>query len=196
MKTSKERELIQRCQAGDESAYTEFYQKYSSQVYTLSCRLLRDKEWANDAVQEIFIKAFRGLKNFQVQSKISTWLYRITINQCRDMLRQRRHRPVIYTLQDHESPENEFVLERIPDTKPNPEQEHTTRELRQKIIEAINRLPEEFAETFYLNEIEELSYAEIGQILGVRIGTVKSRIFRARELLQQELSEIYNEIKT
>jgi RNA polymerase sigma-70 factor (ECF subfamily) len=198
-----QRDLIRRCQSGEESAYAEFYQEYSSQVYTLSWRLLKDREWAKDAVQEIFIKAFRGLKNFQFQSKISTWLYRITINQCRDMLRERTRQPVIYSQpprvleEDAENPFDQFPVgvDSIRDSKPTPSQEQNTRELRLRILAAVNRLPAEFGETFYLREFEELSYAEIGQILGCRIGTVKSRIFRARELLKQELAELYKEIK-
>jgi RNA polymerase sigma-70 factor, ECF subfamily len=191
-----ERDLIRRCQAGEESGYAEFYQAYSSQVYTLSCRILNNREWANDAVQEIFIKAFRGLKNFQFQSRISTWLHRITINQCRDMLREKSRRPAIYTPPGNDTDEVDNLIDRIPDSNPSPGQEQNTKELRQKILEAVNRLPPEYSETFYLKEFEDLSYAEIGQILGCRIGTIKSRIFRARELLQQELAELYHsEIK-
>ncbi|MFB3895025.1 MAG: RNA polymerase sigma factor [bacterium] len=191
-----ERDLIRRCQAGEESAYAEFYREYSSQVYTLSYRILNDRELANDAVQEIFIKAFRGLKNFQFQSKISTWLHRITINQCRDIQRGQSRRPKLYTPSAAEKDEPEELLDRIPDTKSTTAvNEQTSRELRQKIIAAINRLPSEYGETFYLKEFEDLSYAEIGQILGCRVGTIKSRIFRARELLQQELTELYQEIK-
>ena len=190
-----ERELIRRCQSGEEPAYVEFYREYFGRVYTLSCRLLKDREWAKDAVQEIFIKAFRGLNNFQFQSKISTWLHRITINQCRDMLREQSRQPVIYSQPTRDEEDAKNPIDQIPDSKPTPSQEQNTREIRQRILAAVNRLPAEFEETFYLKEFEELSYAEIGQILGCRIGTVKSRIFRARELLQQELQELYQEFK-
>jgi RNA polymerase sigma factor (sigma-70 family) len=110
-------------------------------------------------------------------------------------LREKSRRPAIYSPPGKDNDDIDNLIDRIPDSKPSPGQEQTTKELRQKILEAVNRLPPEYSETFYLKEFEDLSYAEIGQILGCRIGTIKSRIFRARELLQQELAELYNEIK-
>ena len=188
-----ERELIEKCRAGYEPAYEEFYRIYSSNVYTLSCKILRDPELANDAVQEVFIKAFRGMKNFQFQSKISTWLYRITVNQCRDILRKQiRHRTLSLD-RIMENEEKESRIGQTYDRQPIPREEQINKELRQNVEDAINRLPEEFREVIYLKEIKDMSYEEISKVLGCRLGTVKSRIFRARLLLQNELKDVYRD---
>jgi len=190
----EERELIERCRSGQESAYEEFYREYSSKVYTLACRILGNTDWAKDATQEIFIKAFSGLTNFQYQSKISTWLYRIAVNQCRDMQRSQTRKREVSIESVSDNMESVSLLEQVENGKPSPSEEQHARQIRQKIIEAIERLPEEFRETIYLKEIEDLSYEEIGKIVGCRMGTVKSRIFRARELLQKELKDLYQEM--
>ena len=125
---------------------------------------------------------------------MGTWLYRITVNHCRDIQRSQSRKKEVSIDSVGSDDQNEPMLERIPDHKPDPGKEQQNRELRQKITDAINRLPDEFRETIYLKEIEDLSYEEIARIVGCRMGTVKSRIFRARELLQIELKDLYNEI--
>jgi RNA polymerase sigma-70 factor (ECF subfamily) len=184
-----ERELIERCRSGEELAYEEFYWEFSARVYTLAYKMLMDPEAAKDATQEVFVKAFRGLKNFQYQSKIGTWIYRITVNHCRDMQRSKSRRKEVSVDSMRTDEQTESMLEKVADTRPNP-----GKELRLKIIAAINRLPDEFRETIFLKEIEDQSYEEIAKIIGCRMGTVKSRIFRARELLQIELRDLYKEI--
>ena len=189
-----ERELVERCRSGDESGYEEFYRTYSGVVYTLAWKVLGDAEGAKDATQEIFMKAFRGLKNFQYQSKVSTWLYRITVNHCRDMQRSRSRKKEVSTETFKKDEEGKSFLEQMADSRATPSQEQQDKQIRQRIIDAINRLPIEFRETVYLKEIEDMSYEEIGKIVGCRLGTVKSRIFRAREMLQEELKDFYKEI--
>lgn len=191
---NNERELVERCRSGEQSGYEEFYRTYSGGVYTLAWKVLRDAEGAKDATQEIFMKAFRGLKNFQYQSKVSTWLYRITVNHCRDMQRSQSRKKEVSAESFKRDEEGESFLEQMPDSNPSPGQEQQDKQIRQRVIEAINRLPIEFRETVYLKEIEDLSYEEIGKIVGCRLGTVKSRIFRAREMLQKELKDFYKEI--
>jgi RNA polymerase sigma-70 factor, ECF subfamily len=193
-KDLNERDLVERCRSGDPSGYEEFYKTYSGGVYTLAWKVLNDPEGAKDATQEIFMKAFRGLKNFQYQSKISTWLYRITVNHCRDMQRSQSRKKEVSAEIFNDENETESLLDRMPDGKPTASQEQQDKQIRQRVIEAINHLPIEFRETVYLKEIEDMSYEEIAKIVGCRLGTVKSRIFRAREQLQKELKDFYNEI--
>ena len=189
-----EKELVKLCQKSDRDAQEEFFIRYSRQVYNLAYRVLSHRETAEDAVQEVFIKVYRFLPEFQYQSKITTWLYRITVNHCHDLQRsQGRHNQHIIRERPSEDPAESFI-EQIADTNPLPDREQETRQFRQTIIEAIQRLPVEFREVIYLKEVKELSYEEISQILGCRMGTVKSRIFRAREILQLELKDLYNQI--
>ncbi len=189
-----ERELVERCRSGDQTGYEEFYRTYSGGVYTLAWKVLGDTEGAKDATQEIFMKAFRGLKDFQYQSKISTWLYRITVNHCRDMQRSKSRKKEVSVEIFNDENEVESLLDRMPDNKPTPSQEQSDKQIRQRVVEAINHLPMEFRETVYLKEIEDMSYEEISKVVGCRLGTVKSRIFRAREMLQKELKDFYKEI--
>jgi RNA polymerase sigma-70 factor (ECF subfamily) len=189
-----EKDLVKLCQKSDRNAQEEFFKRYSRQVYNLAFRVLNHRESAEDALQEVFIKAYRFLPEFQYQSKITTWLYRITVNHCHDLQRsQSRHNHHIIRERPSEESSEPFI-EQIADTQPLPDREQETRQFRQTIIEAIQRLPAEFREVIYLKEVKELSYEEISQILGCRMGTVKSRIFRAREILQIELNDLYNQI--
>jgi len=183
-------ELVRRVQAGDKSAFDVLVIKYQQKVINLVNRYVHDPHIAMDISQEAFIKAYRGLKNFRGDSAFYTWLYRISINTAKNHLVSRSRRmpdddidaqeAEQYDggdkLREHATPENEMVTEEI----------HA---VVQKSIEA---LPDELRIAITLRELEGLSYEEISEAMDCPIGTVRSRIFRARESIELELAPLLN----
>jgi RNA polymerase sigma-70 factor (ECF subfamily) len=186
--------VLKGCQRGEIQAQEAFYRMYSGLVYRLSLQILKNKDLADDALQDIFIKVFRSLPEYKQVGKVTTWLYRVTLNHCRDVLRQRERQKKRLWWPKNQEESTESPWETIPDPGIGPAREQEEQQIRQIILEAVNRLPLEFREAYYLKEFEGLSYEEIAEVAGCRIGTVKSRIFRARELLKDLLKEYYREI--
>ncbi len=186
--------MLEGCRKGEIQSQESFYRAYSGLVYRLSVQILKDRDSADDALQDIFIKVFRSLPEYRQTGKVSTWLYRVTLNHCRDVLRQKqRQKRRFWRPQSSEEP-RESSWETLPDPRPGPDREQEDDQIRQTILKAVNSLPLDFREAYYLKEFEGLSYEEISNVLGCRMGTVKSRIFRAREMLQVLLKDYYQEI--
>ena len=178
MTREEERSVLERARRGDAGAFEEIVRENEQTVYRLALRQLGNREDAEDAAQEVFLKAFTGLGSFRGESKISVWLYRITCNVCTDVLRKRRDSVSLSV----ETEEGELELE-LPDERFDPVALTERSDLRAQVGEALKKLPADGREILLLREIGGQSYEEIAETLSLDIGTVKSRIFRARKKL-------------
>ena len=180
-----ERELVQQAKAGDRAAFAGLVSAYEGKIYNLALRYLGSREDAMDASQEVFLRVFRFLPGFQEESGFSTWIYRIGVNVCKDMLHRRLKRAE-QTLEGPDE-EDEGRPVDVPDLRYDPERIMEGVELRQALSDAILALPEQQREIIILRDIRGLSYEEIALALALEAGTVKSRLFRARESLRKKL---------
>ncbi len=179
MTIEEERALVQRAQKGDGAAFEDIVRANEATVYRLALRQLGNREDAEDAAQEVFLKAYTGLASFRGDSKLSVWLYRITGNVCTDMLRRRRETVSL----SQENDEGEPLELELPDVRFDPVALAERHDLRERIGAALQALPPEAREILLLRELGGASYDEIAETLGLDLGTVKSRIFRARKKL-------------
>ena len=185
---SGEAALIERCRAGDEAACTELVSMHQRMVFTLSLHLLGDRDEALDLSQEVFLRVFRTLGSFRGQSALRTWIYRIVVNQARNRQRwwRRRHQAQQVSLDQHIQDHGE-----LPETyERGPDRLVRQKQLAEKIRTALDRLPFDQKTAIVLREIDGLSYDEIGFSLGIAVGTVKSRLARAREGLRAQLRDV------
>lgn len=174
-----DRLLVKRVQAGDQAAFNALVLKYQQRVLKLVSRYVRDPEEALDVAQEVFIRAYRALKGFRGDSAFYTWLYRIAVNAAKNAIGAATRNPVEGGL-DVDDPELVEVQRRMTD-EATPERLLYTEELKETINRAIEELPPELRRAILLREVKGLSYEEIAQAMGSPVGTVRSRIFRARE---------------
>ena len=180
-----ERELVRRAREGDSAAFEALVTAYETKIYNLAFRYLGSREDALDASQEVFLRVFRFLGGFQEESSFSTWLYRIGVNVCKDML-QRKKRLNETSLERIGEDEEDYVTD-IPDERFRPDAVHDQTELRDALARAIGELPGPQREIVILRDIQGLSYEEIAGALALESGTVKSRLSRARENLRKKL---------
>ena len=172
-------EMIVRLQKGDEAAFEEFVTAYEKQVYRLALRQLGNPHDAQDAAQEVFLRAYRGIGRFRADAKLSTWVFQIAMNVCIDMVRRQSRRPVVSLTQG----DDEESMIDLPDESYAPEPIYERRALREEVQSALKRLSPEHREIIVLRDITGLSYEEIADVLQITTGTVKSRLFRARDRL-------------
>lgn len=184
-KTDIDQALVERVQRGDKQAFGLLVSKYQRRVFRLLSRFIRDPAEVEDAAQEAFIKAYRALPNFRGDSAFYTWLYRIAINTAKNWLATQRHRPISTTTETADGEEVE--LEPTLTDPTTPESTLASRQVGEAIDRAMARLPEELATAVTLREIEGLSYEEIAEAMRCPVGTVRSRLFRAREAIAAEL---------
>ena len=184
----REAALIQRCAARDEDACAELVSEHQRMVYQLSLNLLGDHNEALDLSQEVFLRVFRTIHNFRGHSALRTWIYRIVVNQARNRQRwwRRRHRSQQVSLDDHINAHGELPA---PGNGGSPDRILGQKQLAERIRTSLDRLPFDQRTAIVLREIDGLSYDEIAFSLGVAIGTVKSRLTRARQSLRLELRE-------
>ena len=183
MTAIEERDAIRRVLSGDADAFELLVREHEKLVYNLALRMLNDEQDALDASQEAFLRAYRALSDFQGRSKFSVWLYSLTANICRDMLRRRSRTAVRASLTTEEGEELD-----LPDDGPGPQELLEKKELRQAVREGLAQLDPAFREALVLRELNGLTYEEIGQVMDLEPGTVKSRIFRARRKLADILT--------
>jgi RNA polymerase sigma-70 factor, ECF subfamily len=183
-----DQQLVQRVQAGDQSAFNLLVLKYQHRVLKLIGRFVSDQSEAQDVAQEAFLKAYRALGSFRGESAFYTWLYRIAINTAKNALVAQRRRPVDFDLdaQDPEGFERQAKLKES-DT---PEGVLLTEEIRQVVEKAMEQLPEDLRTAIVLRELDGLSYEEIAEAMDCPVGTVRSRIFRAREAIDKKLKPL------
>jgi RNA polymerase sigma-70 factor (ECF subfamily) len=182
--------LVERVQRGDRAAFDVLVLRYQHKVLKLIMRYVRDAAEAEDIAQEAFIKAYRALPNFRGDSAFYTWLYRIAINTAKNALVSSKRRPVDYEL-DLQDPEQYDLHARLKESE-TPEGLLLTDEIRETVNAAIADLPEDLRTAIVLREIDGLSYEEIAAAMDCPVGTVRSRIFRAREAIDRRLRPIFD----
>jgi RNA polymerase sigma-70 factor (ECF subfamily) len=178
--------LVERAQRGDQKAFGMLVEKYQRKLGRLLSRMVRDQAEVEDVVQESFIKAYRALPNFRGDSAFYTWLYRIGINTAKNYLVSMGRRPQISHDVEIEDAENFEDAEELR-TAETPETEMMTKEIAKTVNETMMALPDELRTAITLRELEGLSYEEIAILMSCPIGTVRSRIFRARETIAAKL---------
>ena len=181
-----DQQLVERAQRGDKRAFEMLVVKYQRKLARLLSRFIRDANEVEDVTQEAFIKAYRALPSFRGDSAFYTWLYRIGINTAKNYLVALGRRAPTVTEVDNEEAEDIEVGEQLKDMN-TPEQQLMTRQIAETVNSTLQALPEELRTAITLREIDGLSYEEIAQIMNCPIGTVRSRIFRAREAIAEQL---------
>jgi RNA polymerase sigma-70 factor (ECF subfamily) len=179
MKHLNDQELMRIVQSGDYSPASEIYDRYSGRIYNFAFRFLKNSEAAEDATQEVFVKMLKHANQFHGDAKLSTWLFSITANWCRDYLRKA----------DNKSKESDDVLVTLPaPSELAPDRNLERRESERRVQRALQSLTAEQREAILLSRYQGLSYAEIAQIAGCSEGAVKTRVFRAMETLKKILT--------
>jgi RNA polymerase sigma-70 factor, ECF subfamily len=179
MKHLNDQELMRIVQSGDYSPASEIYDRYSGRIYNFAFRFLKNAEAAEDATQEVFVKMLKHANQFHGDAKLSTWLFSITANWCRDYLRKA----------DNKTKESDDVLIQIPaPSELAPDRNLERRQSEQRVRRALEALTAEQREAILLSRYQGLSYAEIAQIAGCSEGAVKTRVFRAMETLKKVLT--------
>jgi RNA polymerase sigma-70 factor (ECF subfamily) len=182
--------LVRRVQRGDKGAFDALVLKYQHKVVKLVMRYVRNPAEAEDIAQDAFIKAYRALPQFRGDSAFYTWLYRIAINTAKNAVVSRDRSPIDFDL-DLQNPDESYdVQSRLKDSE-TPEALTLTEEIRSTVNSAIDALPEDLRTAIVLRELEGLSYEEIADAMGCPVGTVRSRIFRAREAIDRRLREVF-----
>lgn len=183
-----DQQLVERVQRGDRTAFDLLVRKYQHRVLKLVSRFVSDAAEAEDVTQEAFIKAYRALPAFRGDSAFYTWLYRIAINTAKNALVSNRRRPVDFDL-DLQDPEQYERHARLKEAD-TPEGVLLTEEIRLVVEKALEQLPEDLRTAIMLRELEGLSYEEIAEAMDCPVGTVRSRIFRAREAIDKKLKPL------
>ncbi len=175
--------LVEQCRAGDEEACEALVRQYQERVFALISRMTGDPDRVEDIAQEVFLKAFRSLKSFRGGSRFYTWLYRITVNTVLNTMRSQGRR-------QETSLDALGGLEVQADADMEPAEVTARLELARRVREAIDQLEEPYRVIVYLRELEDLSYEEIAEVVELPVGTVKSRLFRARQHLKGLLQHL------
>jgi len=183
--------LVQLAQRGDAGAFDALVRRYQHKVVKLVLRYVRDPAEAEDIAQEAFIKAYRALPRFRGDSAFYTWLYRIAINTAKNVLASRGRSPIQYEVDRSDDDDNYDVVANLKDTA-TPEALALTEEIRSTVTAAIDALPEDLRTAIQLRELEGLSYEEIAAAMECPVGTVRSRIFRAREAIDARLRDVFD----
>lgn len=178
--------LVERAQNGEQRAFDLLVSKYQRRLNRLIARFVKDEHEINDVVQEALIKAYRALPNFRGESAFYTWLYRIGINTAKNYLATSGRRLFVSTDVANDEGDILDLADQLADDY-TPEAEMMNREILETVEAAINKLPDDLRKAISLREMDGLSYEEIAQIMDCPIGTVRSRIFRAREVIAKDL---------
>ena len=182
----KDHSLVQRVQRGDKVAFEMLFTKYQRRVSRLVSRFVRSDAEVEDIVQESFIKAYRALGSFRGDSAFYTWLYRIAVNTAKNYLVSASKRPISLT-QFEKNDDDDFEEDHFMSDAATPESELITKQIAETVNKTMNELPADLREAIMLREIEGMSYEDIADSMGCPIGTVRSRIFRAREAISQKI---------
>ncbi len=185
----EDRLLIKRAREGDQKAFEELLNKYRNLVYHVMMKMVRNPQEAEDLCQEAFIKAFRALASFNEEFAFSTWLMKIATNNCIDFLRKKKLKT--YSIDEPVQYKDERVKIEVPDHDPTPEKLLLREERNKMLDDAIQSLPPRYRHVIVLRHKEEKSYEDISEILKLPLGTVKARIFRAREMLNKKIKDIF-----
>jgi RNA polymerase sigma-70 factor (ECF subfamily) len=185
-----EAELVQALKAGDQAAFSDFVERYSSTIYNLAWRMMGDRHEAEEVLQETFISAFRAVDRFEGRSQLGTWLYRIAYNAALMRLRKRRL-PTTSIDEPIWTEEGDAMPRQLVDWRRLPDDQVLSSEFRDVLDAAVATLPETFRSVFVLRDIEGLSTAEVAEVLGLTETNVKVRLHRARLALREKLSDYF-----
>ena len=180
--------LIEQCLKGQQSSFSELIDEYKNMVFSLSYKMTNSLEDAEDISQEVFIRVYKSLYNFNPRYKFSTWLYQLTLNICRDRFRKGKIPSVSLDTPPNKDDQKDFSSI-IPDNQNNPEDIIMGVEQTNFINDLITSLPLKYREVIILRHLKDLSYDEMSKILNISLGSVKTRLFRARELLKNKLKK-------
>lgn len=180
---------MERCRQGDSEAFERLVKKYYERMVTTAYGVLRRQEDAVDVVQSAFLKAYQGIASFSGKSSFSTWLYRIVLNQAIDWKRRAVRREAVSLSADVEGKEPQVDQQRLPQPVEDPRQAAFAGEAEARLEQCLESLSPEHRQAILLREVQGLSYQEIAEIMGCRVGTVMSRLHYAREALRAKLSE-------
>lgn len=189
-----DQQLVERAQRGDKRAFDLLVSKYQRRLSRLLSRFIRDSADIEDVTQEAFVKAYRALPSFRGESAFYTWLYRIGINTAKNYLTSAGRRPVVSAEIEDDEGDSLDLSSQVPDYH-TPEAELMNQQILAAVNAAVERLPEELKTAITLREMEGLSYDEIAEVMSCPIGTVRSRIFRAREAIAAELRPLLDTAK-
>jgi RNA polymerase sigma-70 factor (ECF subfamily) len=177
--------LVALAQGGNEAALEALLGRHQDRVYQLAYRMLGHREDALDVAQDVFVSVFRGLERFESKAMFTTWLHRVTVNRCRDELRRRGSRK-------HARPLSLDAVDAIdpPSADPAPDARAASAEAHEAVARAVEELPDDAREVLVLRDVQDLAYEEIAEVLGVPVGTVRSRLHRARHLVRERIRPI------
>ncbi len=184
-------ELVKLAQGGDNRAFDELVRRYENKVYRLTFKILRHEDDAGEALQDAFMSAYRGLKNFKADSTFSTWLYRVATNAA--LMKYRKRRDGHVSLEQSQSYDEDADKLEIPDWSALPDEDLLTGELDDILAEGLSRLPDELREVFVMRDIEELSNSDVAERLQLTVPAVKSRLHRARLQLRDRLNRYFQD---
>lgn len=192
LKIDEEKELILKVQQGDRLAFNQLMTQYQRQIFNIAFRIFGDYHLADETAQDVFISVFKSIRKFKFNSKFFTWIYRITINLSRNIIKKNiRDNQRNISLDEPFSDSDDYFGQRdIPDTSMSADKGILDKELNEIIQCALNSLQQDFREIIILRDIHQLSYGQISQILLINQGTVKSRLHRARGMLADILEEV------
>jgi len=184
-------ELVTRAKKGDRDAFDVLVERYTPFVFNLTLRITGSREEAEDCVQEAFVRTFSSLRKFREEAAFSTWLYRVAVNVANDAARRLKGRPMraseLANPEDDAGADLEQLAGRGEQTDAGPEASAIAHERQRVVVQAVRRLPEHHRTVIVLYDLQGLSYDDIARVLGVRVGTVKSRLNRARLALKELL---------
>ncbi len=191
-----EEKLVERACNGDVEAFEQLIEPYHSMVYNLAFHYLKEYHDASEAAQEAFLRAFKAVKTFKKNSTIKTWLYRITINTCLDTIKKKKNeKRLIYINEAKDGSDGSEIELQIPSSDLKPDQILEQKAIQKVIRDEISKLPKDSKTILILRDFNDLSYEEIAKILNISLGTVKSRLSRARNSLKDNLlkyRELFN----
>ncbi|MDH5432493.1 MAG: RNA polymerase sigma factor RpoE [Gammaproteobacteria bacterium] len=190
MNNTTDDELIRRVQRGDKKAFDLLVSKYQSKVLSIISRLIKDHAEIYDVAQDTFIKAYRALPTFRGDSQFYTWIYRIAINTAKNHLTAKGRRPPAADIDSQDA--EDYGLSESLNENASPEQLLMRDQLQQVIFDSIESLPDELKTAITLREMDGLSYEEIAEYMDCPVGTVRSRIFRAREAIDEKVRPLLN----
>lgn len=183
-----EADIIKKCKKGSREAFNKLVSEYQTKIFNMSYNMLSNREDAFDAAQEVFLRVYKNIGSFREQSSFSTWIYRICTNVCTDMLRKRQRSQGVISISSSSYDDEDKDMD-IPDLSPTPEEYTELNERQTAVREGLRLLKDEYRTIITLYDIEGLSYEEIANVLQLPIGTVKSRLNRARMSLRKILSK-------
>ena len=184
-------ELVRLSQASDTRAFDELVTRYRDRVFRLSFKILRNEDDAAEALQDAFLSAYRGIKNFKAESTFSTWLYRVATNA--SLMKYRKRRDDHVSLEQSQSHQSDPEPIAIPDWSRQPLEELLDSETRQVMEDGLSRLPEELRLVFVLRDEDGHSNAEVAEMLNISVAAVKSRLHRARIVLRDRLNRYFQD---